>query len=904
MRTLICLLLGLCITGSCAASGYEIANGYFYLHGHDGWFDTLKFDPAGKGKYGGNLIISMSVGEKPDSMPDLKATQSEGTLTLSGYQARMPFQVSHSRMNVPFELTAGHTVGVLFHTDGKITSAGGSFPTWHGTTSGCTISLYRVPDGDMAKKELVSSQKVTNVPDNSDQTIEFTPQPPGTYYAEISEPVGGQIGWWGIREDDGSATSVYLDGKEEPALDLSLVYGGFTEIPGEWSITLDGANLQSTFMSTDPNADLKDCSVFLMTPWEKQGYDVSKFPFSRFYTDSGQHILVQELKRRPGSDHLRGCKWAYAMGKKNADLRLNFAPGQHLGWAFRDHDMTWKLNGTSLNLDVLPHNPKLPSYYPQFYSSDQKYADILNEFYYSHALNFGVGTPPDWKEWQALILDWTANPQMKEQRGHFTGVKMRDDGYVYTWSGQEGWPFPFKDEDKDGKNDYDTRHFTTNPCFILGAYRYFCWTRDVDFLKEVMPKLRKAMAYDLDQLQGRSGIIVIDAKGHEGRADCIGSNYWDILPFGFKDAFCNSYYYEALKAMADLERYCQDTGLECAGPKESPQFYDALRLKVRKAYNRTFWNGDDGRYAGCVDIDGVKHDYGFTFVNLEAMAYGLADKWQVQAIYDWMERGTTSSGQPDTYTKYIFAPRANTIHSPGKSEARSQEPEERPGDKGTKGQGESVSPSAMFFLSSPQSEIRNPRSEIPSGVAQSPTPPVSPWWFFGWGGTPYGDQCQDGGAILYTSGYDIIARAKYVSADNAWKRLTEILDRYNMPDRLCGGSPLYRGEQTQGGPGGSAGSVGVEGEFPESGLAPASFLYAFLGIDADARRLTIRPNLPSTLKYAGVRNLCYAGQLYDIKVTNTTVEVTPLGVINPVTIRKTLAPGESFILQAGRAVAK
>ena len=550
------------------------------------------------------------------------------------------------------------------------------------------------------------------------------------------------------------------------------------------------------------------------------------------------------------------------MGKKSYDLRFNFASGQGISWEFTDDEALWKLNSPTLDIDLLPHSDKLPDYYPVFYSSDKKTTDLVNEFYYSHGLNFGVGTPPDWKEWQALILDWTDSPQTFEQRGHFTGVQMRDDGYVRTWGADDGWPFPSKDEDKDGKNDYDTRHFTTNPCLILGAYRYFVWKRDVDFLKEMMPKLRLMMEFELNEMHGKDGIIVIDAKGHEGRADGIGSNYWDILPFGYKDAFCNSYYFASLKAMGELEQFCLDQGLDLPGEKRTPAFYTKLRDRVRLMYNRTFWDDTKGRYVGCVDVDGVKHDYGFTFVNMEAMAYDLADKSQVERVYHWMETEPTSTGKADTYSAWVFAPRANTIHNPPR-------------------EGNS------------KSEIRNPNS---------PTPPLphspSPWWFFGWGGTPYGDQCQDGGAILYTSGYDIMARAKYLGADNAYKRLTEMLGRYNMPDRLMGGNPLYTGETSQGG-GNGAGSVGVEGEFPESGLAPASYLYAFLGIDADITGMRIKPNLPSSLKYAGVRNLSYAGTRYDIKVTKDSVEITPLNLVNPTVIKRRLKPGETFVLAPG-----
>ncbi len=248
-----------------------------------------------------------------------------------------------------------------------------------------------------------------------------------------------------------------------------------------------------------------------------------------------------------------------------------------------------------------------------------------------------------------------------------------------------------------------------------------------------------------------------------------------------------------------------------------PTYYRHLAEIVRKSYNEAFWLDDKGRYAGCVDIDGVTHDYGFTYINLTAMSHGLTDPDRVRRIYEWMKNDISSSGKRDIYSRWVFASFACSIHNP-----RRDEPQE----------------------------------------------PVPSWWSMAWNGNSYDEQCQDGGAILYTSFYDILARAYYLGADNAWKRLKEIIKRYSEPNHLSGGSPLYRGEVTQDGPGSTAGSVGVEGEFPESDLVPVSFLYAFLGTNADIHGLKIRPNLPSALKFAGVRNLRCNGLIYDIRITN------------------------------------
>jgi hypothetical protein len=57
---------------------------------------------------------------------------------------------------------------------------------------------------------------------------------------------------------------------------------------------------------------------------------------------------------------------------------------------------------------------------------------------------------------------------------------------------------------------------------------------------------------------------------------------------------------------------------------------------------------------------------------------------------------------------------------------------------------------------------------------------VPPWWHFGWHGTPYGDQCQDGGAILYNSYFDLMVRLRYFGIENAWKTVRR--DSFTLPN--------------------------------------------------------------------------------------------------------------------------
>jgi hypothetical protein len=241
----------------------------------------------------------------------------------------------------------------------------------------------------------------------------------------------------------------------------------------------------------------------------------------------------------------------------------------------------------------------------------------------------------------------------------------------------------------------------------------------------------------------------------------------------------------------------------------------------------------------------VRHDYGFTFVNLEALYYGLGDAQKARRIYRWMETEPTSTGRPDSYSKWIFAPRANTIHNP------------------------------MWGENAPPEE-RN--SQVP------------PWWHFGWHGTPYGDQCQDGGAILYTSYFDLMVRLRYFGIENAWKRFGEIVSRYRMPDRLCGGPPLFRGEIPQQE---NPGQVGVDLPFPESGLVPCFLLYGVLGVEATAEGLRIHPRLPAALPAFGVDGLHYRGNR--LRITATLREVVIEGTWQGRRLRKRLPPGGGII---------
>ena len=219
----------------------------------------------------------------------------------------------------------------------------------------------------------------------------------------------------------------------------------------------------------------------------------------------------------------------------------------------------------------------------------------------------------------------------------------------------------------------------------------------------------------------------------------------------------------------------------------------------------TFWDPAKGRYVSTIDKTGKVWDFGSTFINLEALAYGLGDSLKAQAIFAWLDGariipGETSQGA-DIYA-WKFAPRANTLAI------------------------ESTGP---------------------------------PYWWESLGGAINVDgnagwdrHLENGGAIFYTSYYDIIARIKYLGPDNALQRLNAIVAEFEI-DQLRRDPDTWK--------------FGIIGEFPESGLVPCVLIYGFAGLSADSAGLHVAPQLPSAWEWLKLKDLAYAGTILSLHIT-------------------------------------
>jgi hypothetical protein len=405
----------------------------------------------------------------------------------------------------------------------------------------------------------------------------------------------------------------------------------------------------------------------------------------------------------------------------------------------------------------------------------------------------------------------------------------------------------------------DTRHTINDSNFIRGCHDYFMWTGDLGFLRNQMGRIRAAMRYNMSEFdtrrrkciyttwpghEGRSGVRVVDGKKEIVRNEGIGGNYWDLLPFGGEDALASIYYYDAVLDLADLEQAVDQHPQWCIA--KGAEAFDSADLRRHagevKAYcSGRFWNDKTGRL-GTVDLDGVMHDYGFTFLNNEAIYYGFVTPVQASSIRDWLSgrrlvEGDTSTGA-DIY-RWRFGPRSTTRRN-------------------------------------------------------------LDYYFWAWSSPesiPWGYQVQDGGGVLGFSYHDLMAQLKVAGANDAWGRLKEILAWFDETQAAGGYREYYKDPSRGTMQGGNVpGGLGLDREFFESILVPQIMIYGFLGLRPSADGLSLDPKLPSDWLELTITRVYLHDRVLDICVRGQTVGVTPSAFQAPVPVSAERSRGEPLII--------
>ncbi|MHB8970305.1 MAG: glucosidase family protein [Pirellulaceae bacterium] len=783
-----------CTAGTAVDEGraQTVANGYIRLGVLPTGGVAVAWDPAGRGAYTdapswlgpwgavapGRIAVDgqvLRVSGAEYVNPDIATAGFPGPFD---YGEDLP---ANGNMGQSFVIAAGE--GLLQSVWALVTGEGRP-------DSVATFTLRR----DGPEGAVLVQRRGIPVPENEKVTLLLPePAPPGTYYLEISEK-GGGVYWWSARRDAHPQGTAFLQGK--PLADRDRCFGYQLTDRGQldWTAELVGAQLHCTLAVTRQERTGYRPALAVTFPWQRDGYDTSDVrwtPFRHLVTDSGCFLPVEAFKRLSGDWSLdKGAAETRFAGTGGFDLRLVHAPPQLR--TRMDADRIHFLFDNGGRVDVLPPTDDLPPYFPHFFTSDAALNPRLDRFLWTFLSD--ISSTPCTFEFDSARLCWMDGPlhdQFQRIVLHFTH-RIDADGYIWCRGESRGW-------NGSDCQERDGRLYDSNAPYLLACERMYRWTGDRQFLDAVLPTVRQATDFLLDKLHGRDGILTIDSPEHSGLpASSAASSYFDCIPAGYRDAYINAFFLPAVAAAADLER--------AGGHDLRARELEELLPLIRERFNATFWDTGAGRYISWIDVQGTRHDCGMTYVNTIAATHGLADAEQAGRMFRWMTDDPTAAGQPDTFSRWIFAPRSNTIHC---------------------------------------SEQRNKY--------------------------PYDEWCEDGGAILWTAYYEIMARVRFRGADDAWRRFLEIVARYDMPDHLVGGNPLYRGELNNHND--CRGSVGVSGEFPESGLTPSVFLYAFVGAHAAPDGLRLRPNIPAALSYVGVDGLHYCGRRLKITAHRDRVEV-------------------------------
>lgn len=413
---------------------------------------------------------------------------------------------------------------------------------------------------------------------------------------------------------------------------------------------------------------------------------------------------------------------------------------------------------------------------------------------------------------------------------------------------------------------YDTRHSNNNANYIEALKEYYNMTGDVGFVEANITKARKAMnfylqMYDKDKKLNKQSYLYGHGGDKSSLANGLGNGYWDILYTPVYDFQSNMYFYQALKDLSYLEGVLStndvsvsdpatiDTattsGIESSTYSESASALNTIANDVVETMRTYFWNTETERFMAGYDNSSNKVDYGYTTWNLQAIELGIATEDQKANIMSWIDgSGTVSEGNEKTdIYNYSFAPRTATVD-----------------DKGTGTNASGIY--GAFIANGGNSTVK---------------------------GQKFGESLQFGGAVMYSSYYDLTSRIQVNGANNALDRLKGIQSWYNKVSTAYKNSsdpkksvkdfylPYFKenGVTMQNGTRGTGnGAVGIDGEFTESLLVAAAIPYGFFGMDSEGgNTLCVTPKLPSTMDHWKVENMQYNGVTYDLSIYKDAVRI-------------------------------
>ncbi len=109
--------------------------------------------------------------------------------------------------SAPGPLATGKTYGQSFTATSSFTAVRALVADYDNPGAGCKLTLYNAPGGTT-----IASQTYSNIPNNNDIELSFPAQPAGSYYLEMSDPVG-VVTWWSQTADLYAGGRAHVNGE-------------------------------------------------------------------------------------------------------------------------------------------------------------------------------------------------------------------------------------------------------------------------------------------------------------------------------------------------------------------------------------------------------------------------------------------------------------------------------------------------------------------------------------------------------------------------------------------------------------------------------------------------------------------------------------------------------------------
>jgi len=188
-------------------------------------------------------------------------------------------------------------------------------------------------------------------------------------------------------------------------------------------------------------------------------------------------------------------------------------------------------------------------------------------------------------------------------------------------------------------HDADDEYLQTGASALRGLGEYLRFTATPAWYREFKPYiLRKLHAARDRDLDGDGLIESLHRTGVSGTKQW--STCWfDVISFGWKDAFANAILYGALLELTQ--------GLRRFGEKEEAESLSKWAGWLRANYRDAFWNEATGWLAGWRCREDKLHDYAFLPVNGAAIAEGLLEPDEGRDILQRLLAEARKVGLPD-----------------------------------------------------------------------------------------------------------------------------------------------------------------------------------------------------------------------------------------------------------------